>query len=51
MRLCVMCIGALEEAILEHYAVVDCVVVGLHDEIKGNVPLAIAVLAAGQAPP
>jgi propionyl-CoA synthetase len=47
----VLCAGALEEAILEHHAVVDCVVVGVNDELKGTVPLAIAVLADGQKRP
>ncbi|KAL4660215.1 acyl-CoA synthetase short-chain family member 3, mitochondrial [Arapaima gigas] len=36
--------GALEEAVLQHPAVVDCAVVGLEDSLKGHVPLALCVL-------
>nr|XP_015208322.1 PREDICTED: acyl-CoA synthetase short-chain family member 3, mitochondrial isoform X1 [Lepisosteus oculatus] len=36
--------GALEEAVLQHSAVVDCAVVGLEDSLKGHVPLALCVL-------
>ncbi|KPP61597.1 hypothetical protein Z043_120285, partial [Scleropages formosus] len=36
--------GALEEAVLQHPAVVDCAVVGLEDSLKGHVPFALCVL-------
>ncbi|XP_028672986.1 acyl-CoA synthetase short-chain family member 3, mitochondrial isoform X1 [Erpetoichthys calabaricus] len=39
--------GALEEAILQHSAVVDCAVVGLEDPLKGHVPLALCVVQNG----
>ncbi|XP_029452966.1 acyl-CoA synthetase short-chain family member 3, mitochondrial isoform X4 [Rhinatrema bivittatum] len=39
--------GALEEAVLLHYAVADCAVVGLEDPLKGHVPLALCVLRNG----
>jgi propionyl-CoA synthetase len=35
--------SALEEAILEHTDVIDCAVVGVPDELKGEVPLALFV--------
>ncbi|MBO0827891.1 MAG: propionyl-CoA synthetase [Streptosporangiales bacterium] len=39
--------GALEEVIAEHPAVAECCVVGVHDELKGQVPRAFVVLKAG----
>uniref|UniRef100_H3C1F9 acetate--CoA ligase n=1 Tax=Tetraodon nigroviridis TaxID=99883 RepID=H3C1F9_TETNG len=39
--------GALEEGLLQHAAVADCAVVGLEDELKGAVPLALCVLKHG----
>ncbi|CAN0423745.1 acyl-CoA synthetase short-chain family member 3, mitochondrial [Lampetra fluviatilis] len=39
--------GAIEEAILQHSAVVDCAVVGLEDSVKGLVPFALCVLKSG----
>uniref|UniRef100_A0A8C9WUR1 Acyl-CoA synthetase short-chain family member 3, mitochondrial n=1 Tax=Scleropages formosus TaxID=113540 RepID=A0A8C9WUR1_SCLFO len=40
--------GALEEAVLQHPAVVDCAVVGLEDSLKGHVPFALCVLKSGE---
>lgn len=39
--------GALEESVLLHSAVGDCAVVGLEDNLKGHVPLALCVLKKG----
>lgn len=33
---------------LQHAAVVDCAVVGLEDQLKGAVPLALCVLKNGE---
>jgi acyl-coenzyme A synthetase/AMP-(fatty) acid ligase len=38
----------MEEVVSSHYAVAECCVVGIADELKGQIPLAIAVLKAGQ---
>lgn len=35
--------SALEEAILEHSDVIDCAVISVPDELKGEVPLALFV--------
>ena len=40
--------SALEEAVLEHKDVADCAVVGLKDQLKGQVPLALFVLKPGK---
>jgi len=39
--------GAMEEAVSSHVAVAECAVVGVHDEIKGEVPIGLCVLVAG----
>ncbi len=39
--------SALEEVLLEHEDVVDCAVVGIHDELKGQVPLGVYVKRKG----
>ena len=36
--------GAMEEAIAAHPLVAECAVIGVHDTIKGEVPLGLAVL-------
>jgi len=41
--------GALEEAILQHPALVECAVIGLPDQLKGHVPLALVVVQAHAA--
>ena len=42
--------GALEEALAGHPAVAECAVIGVADEIKGQVPRALVVLKAGARP-
>lgn len=37
------------QSVLQHPAVVDCAVVGLEDDLKGLVPLALCVLKSGEA--
>lgn len=39
--------GSMEEVIAAHPAVAECCVVGVHDELKGQVPRAFVVLKAG----
>jgi propionyl-CoA synthetase len=39
--------GAMEEAISFHKDVAECAVVGVYDEIKGEVPVGLVVLRAG----
>jgi propionyl-CoA synthetase len=41
--------GELEEVLATHAAVAECAVIGVHDEIKGQVPRALVVLKAQQA--
>jgi len=41
--------GAMEEVLAEHRDVAECAVVGIHDEMKGQVPLGLIVLNAGVA--
>lgn len=36
------------QSVLQHAAVGDCAVVGLEDELKGLVPLALCVLKHGE---
>ena len=36
--------SGLEEAVMEHPSVVDCAVIGIPDELKGQVPMAFYVL-------
>jgi propionyl-CoA synthetase len=39
--------GAMEEVLAAHPAVAECAVVGVADEIKGEIPLGLVVLKAG----
>ncbi len=39
--------GAIEEVVAAHPAVAECAVVGLDDDLKGQVPLGLLVLKAG----
>jgi acyl-coenzyme A synthetase/AMP-(fatty) acid ligase len=38
----------MEEVVAAHYAVAECCVIGIEDDLKGQIPLAITVLKAGQ---
>lgn len=40
--------GEMEDLVARHAAVAECAVIGVHDEIKGQVPLALVVLKDGQ---
>lgn len=40
--------GEMEDLVARHPAVAECAVIGVHDEIKGQVPLALVVLKDGQ---
>ncbi|GAA5025102.1 propionyl-CoA synthetase [Terrabacter aeriphilus] len=39
--------GSLEEALAGHEAVAECAVIGVHDDLKGQVPRALVVLKSG----
>ena len=39
--------GAMEEVIAAHPAVAECAVIGVHDQLRGQVPRAFVVLKAG----
>ncbi|SOC55128.1 propionyl-CoA synthetase [Ornithinimicrobium cerasi] len=39
--------GSLEEALAGHPSVAECAVIGVHDELKGQVPRALVVLKGG----
>lgn len=39
--------GAMEEVVAEHPDVAECAVVGIHDEMKGQIPCGFVVLNAG----
>lgn len=39
--------GALEEVLASHHAVAECAVVGVSDDLKGQLPLGLLVLKAG----
>ncbi|MFJ4344211.1 propionyl-CoA synthetase [Pseudomonas sp. NPDC089401] len=41
--------GEMEDLVASHPAVAECAVIGVHDEIKGQVPLALVVLKDGEA--
>ena len=41
--------GEMEDLVAQHPAVAECAVIGVHDEIKGQVPLALVVLKDGSA--
>ncbi len=40
--------GEMEDLVACHPAVAECAVIGVHDEIKGQVPLALVVLKDGE---
>ena len=37
----------MEEVVASHQAVAECAVIGIHDELKGQVPLALVVTKLG----
>jgi propionyl-CoA synthetase len=39
--------GAMEEVVAGHPDVAECAVIGIHDELKGQVPLGLVVMASG----
>ena len=39
--------GEMEDVVSQHPAVAECAVIGVHDEIKGQVPLGMIVLKDG----
>jgi len=39
--------GEIEEVVAAHPAVAECAVIGIHDELRGQVPVALAVLKDG----
>ncbi|EXJ09645.1 AMP-binding protein [Nitrincola nitratireducens] len=39
--------GEMEEVVAAHAQVAECAVIGVHDELKGQVPVALVVLKAG----
>lgn len=39
--------GEMEEVVGDHSLVAECAVVGIHDELKGQMPLALVLLKAG----
>ncbi|HAN70632.1 MAG TPA: propionyl-CoA synthetase, partial [Actinobacteria bacterium] len=39
--------GSIEAVVAEHPMVAECAVIGVHDEVKGQVPRAFVVLKAG----
>ena len=41
--------GAMEEVLAAHPDVAECAVIGVHDELKGQVPVGFLVLKAGVA--
>jgi propionyl-CoA synthetase len=43
--------GGMEEVLASHPNVAECAVIGVHDELKGQVPLGFVVLKAGVARP
>jgi propionyl-CoA synthetase len=40
--------GAMEAVLATHPAVAECAVIGVHDELKGQVPMGFVVLKAGE---
>ncbi|WP_411564566.1 propionyl-CoA synthetase [Pseudomonas shirazensis] len=40
--------GEMEDLVAHHAAVAECAVIGVHDDIKGQVPLALVVLKDGE---
>lgn len=43
--------GAMEEALSDHPDVAECAVIGVHDDLKGQMPLGFLVLKAGVTRP
>jgi len=43
--------GAMEEVLASHRDVAECAVIGVHDQLKGQVPLGFLVLKAGVSRP
>ncbi|TXH37055.1 MAG: propionyl-CoA synthetase [Rhodospirillaceae bacterium] len=43
--------GGMEEVLARHPDVAECAVIGVHDEVKGQVPLGFLVLKAGSGKP
>jgi propionyl-CoA synthetase len=43
--------GAMEEVLSSHQDVAECAVIGVHDDLKGQIPLGFLVLKAGVARP
>ena len=39
--------GEMEEIIASHSAVAECAVIGIHDELKGQVPIGLVLLKDG----
>ncbi|MGO4905683.1 acetate--CoA ligase [Flavobacterium sp. W20_MBD1_R3] len=37
----------MEEVVASHYSVAECAVIGIHDELKGQIPLALVVTKSG----
>lgn len=44
-------IGAIEQAITSHDSIAEACVVGIPDELKGNLPFAFATLSTAEHPP
>jgi propionyl-CoA synthetase len=38
----------MEEIVASHHSVAECAVIGIHDELKGQVPLALVVTKSGE---
>lgn len=38
----------MEEVVASHYSVAECAVIGIHDELKGQIPLALVVTKSGE---
>ncbi|MGC1453732.1 MAG: propionyl-CoA synthetase [Nitrospirota bacterium] len=43
--------GEMEEVVATHKDIAECAVIGVHDELKGQVPVGLCVLKAGAARP
>jgi propionyl-CoA synthetase len=46
-----LCTGGMEEVVASHPDVAECAVIGIHDEIKGQLPLGFLLLKAGVTRP
>lgn len=38
----------MEEVVASHPAIAECAVIGIHDELKGQIPIALAVIKSGE---